>query len=127
MDDNKKGISPLIATVLLVGLVVTIAMVVFFWYGNYLEEFLNKQGVELEASCTQDVQIYLSELSCDTYTGETFLNFKIENQGSATLRGLNVAYILDSSSFCILNNSISKLKSKFAQYFFPFFPSRALL
>jgi len=52
---DKKGISPLIATVLLIGFVVAIMVLVFLWGKNYIEELAQKRGLlaEKEQQCTQ--------------------------------------------------------------------------
>jgi len=41
---KKKGISPLIATVLLIGFVVALVMLVMLWGKNYIEELAAKRG-----------------------------------------------------------------------------------
>ena len=45
---KKKGISPLIATVLLIGFVVIIAASVYFWYDNVLKGEMEKRGAQSE-------------------------------------------------------------------------------
>ena len=40
----KKGISPLVATVLLIGFVIVIAVTVWFWYRGIVEEQAQKTG-----------------------------------------------------------------------------------
>jgi len=39
---NKKGISPLIATILLIALVIAIALIVWFWYAEFLKQEIEK-------------------------------------------------------------------------------------
>ena len=91
---GKKGVSPLIATVLLVGLVIMVALIIFFWYGNYLSEFLEKQGIALEESCSQDVEFYLSsDVSCNIGIDQvSVIRFGVENIGDAELGGFNIIY-----------------------------------
>ncbi|MDD5178622.1 MAG: hypothetical protein PHT54_05090 [Candidatus Nanoarchaeia archaeon] len=45
---NKKGISPLIATILLIGLVIVVLLIAFVWAKNYVEERAAKEGVLAE-------------------------------------------------------------------------------
>ena len=52
---NKKGISPLIATVLLIGFVIAIILIVLLWGKNYIEELAQKRGAlaEKQQECTK--------------------------------------------------------------------------
>ncbi|MDD5699843.1 MAG: hypothetical protein PHH00_01460 [Candidatus Nanoarchaeia archaeon] len=53
---GKKGVSPVIATVLLIGLVVTLGVVVFLWFRSFTQEAVTKFGGEnIELVCG-DVQ-----------------------------------------------------------------------
>jgi len=106
--EEKKGVSPLIATVLLIGLVVVIAMIIFFWYGNYLEDVLEKQGIDLESSCAQDVEIYLpsDEIECVLSGENSVVNLYIENVGNTEIKGLNVIYSSDTLFDSVLKSQI---------------------
>jgi flagellin-like protein len=54
---NKRGISPVIATVLLVVMVVVIALIVFLWFRNVNKEAITKfDGKNVEIVCG-DVQL----------------------------------------------------------------------
>jgi len=103
---EKKGISPLIATVLLVGLVVLIAMIVFFWYGNYLEDIFEKQGIDLKSSCVQDVEIALGDINCNFNAGNSIVTFYLENLGSVELRGSNIVYSSGTETGSILKSEV---------------------
>jgi hypothetical protein len=52
---NKKGISPMIATILLIGFVIAIILLVVLWGKNYVEELAQKRGAlaEKQQECTQ--------------------------------------------------------------------------
>ncbi|MBT4630788.1 hypothetical protein HOC06_01015, partial [Candidatus Woesearchaeota archaeon] len=39
---KKRGVSPLVATVILVAIVIIIALLLWFWYNNFLEEQRDK-------------------------------------------------------------------------------------
>lgn len=49
---HQRGLSPLIATVLLIGLVVTIGVIIFIWFQNLIGETITKFGDEnVERAC----------------------------------------------------------------------------
>lgn len=48
---NKRGISPLIATVLLVALTITLASLIFFWLRGFIPEQIEKFGQAADESC----------------------------------------------------------------------------
>lgn len=52
---KKKGISPVIATVLLIGMVVVIALIVFIWFRGMVGESVTKFGKNIKLVC-DDVQ-----------------------------------------------------------------------
>ncbi len=55
MDMKKRGISPVIATVLLIGLVVVIGLIVFFWFRGFIQEEGTKFGKNVKLVC-EDVK-----------------------------------------------------------------------
>lgn len=51
-NKNKKGVSPVIATVLLIGMVVVLALIVFVWMRALARETITKfDGENIELSC----------------------------------------------------------------------------
>ncbi len=48
---NKKGISPVIATILLIAIVVVIALIVFLWFRSMTEEATTKFDKNIELVC----------------------------------------------------------------------------
>jgi flagellin-like protein len=81
---SRKGISPLIATVMLVAVVIVIAFLVFWWYGEYIEESLEKSEITAEQACLNDVSFSLSQPGClenSTGPNEKIVYFNIENNG----------------------------------------------
>lgn len=61
---EKKGVSPVIATVLLIALVVIIALIVFLWFRSITQEAIVKfgdQNVELVCEDVQFIATYDSE------------------------------------------------------------------
>jgi len=76
----RKGISPVIATVLLVAIVIIIALIVFLWFKAMGEEVITKFGKNVELSCG-DVE-FLAEYS----NGELI----ISNTGNVPIFGIKV-------------------------------------
>ena len=49
---KKKGVSPVIATILLVGMVIALALIVFVWMRAFAKETITKfEGENIELSC----------------------------------------------------------------------------
>lgn len=91
VDMEKRGISPLIATVLLVGFVIAIAILVWLWYGNVVKERAEKEGQRIsgEFSCSSNVRISIDNLVCGT-PSSPIVNFDIQNEGIADLNGIRI-------------------------------------
>ncbi len=83
MFQKKRGISPLIATILLIAFVVVIALLVWFWYSDLLEEYRTKEGqqIQSEFTCASDVEISANLVDCTTNS----ISFNLKNKGSIEL------------------------------------------
>jgi flagellin-like protein len=82
---NEKGVSPLVATVMLVTIVVVISFLVFWWYGEYIGESLQKSEITAEQACLNDISFSLSDPGClenTTVVGEKIIYFDVENNGN---------------------------------------------
>lgn len=66
LEYKKRGISPLIATVLLIGFVIALLIIVMLWGRSYIEEVKQKEGT-----------IALQKLSCSTDIGIDVTNINI--------------------------------------------------
>ena len=79
---NKKGVSPVIATVLLIVLVVVISAVIFLWFNNLNEEAVTKFGDKNIKIVCDDVQFQLdyndNSLSIFNSGNVPIYNFKIK-------------------------------------------------
>ncbi|MFH0936065.1 MAG: archaellin/type IV pilin N-terminal domain-containing protein [Candidatus Woesearchaeota archaeon] len=75
---KKRGVSPLIATVLLVGFVVALLVIVMLWGRGYIEEIKQKEGTvaEQKLSCATDIAIDITGINV---IGNN-LDISIENQ-----------------------------------------------
>lgn len=50
---NKKSISPVIATVLLIAIVIVLAMIIFLWARGFISETIMKKGENVEQACNK--------------------------------------------------------------------------
>jgi flagellin-like protein len=79
---KNKGLSPVIATVLLISLVVVIALVVFLWIRGMTQEAITKFG-------DQNIQLVCNQVSFEaSYTETTGLY--IRNPGNVPIFGMDV-------------------------------------
>jgi flagellin-like protein len=54
VNENKKGLSPVIATVLLITMVVVIGLIIFLWFRSMTKEVVTKFGDEnVELACNK--------------------------------------------------------------------------
>lgn len=84
-----KGLSPVIATVLLIILVIVIALIVFFWIKGMTQEAITKFGNE-------NIQLVCGKISFEaTYTSDSGLY--IQNPGTIPIFGMNVKVVSSGS------------------------------
>jgi|SRR3989344_1545670 len=77
---SKKGLSPIVATVLLVSIAVVLAGIIFFWAYSFIGESVTKNGQAVDQVC-KDV----------TFETEAFLgNLLIKNAGDIPIWGVQV-------------------------------------
>ena len=78
---EKRGISPLIATVLLVAFVVVVAAAIFTWGQGWFSGLLGgtSESTNLQVTCVQDGGLTISDV-CDVGDGNT--RFTIINTGT---------------------------------------------
>jgi len=82
---RKKGISPVVATVLLVAIVIIIALIVFLWFRNIGGETCTKfQGQNIELICG-NAEFFADY---DPNTGELY----ISNTGNVPIFGMEVRF-----------------------------------
>ena len=84
---SRKGVSPLVATVLLVAVVIVIAFIIFWWYGEYIQDNLEKSEIGAEQACLNDVAFSLSAPDCleNSTVGGKIVYFDVENNGEAKI------------------------------------------
>lgn len=75
---TKKGISPLIATVLLIGFTIVIATGVILWWSGSVKDIIDKQGAEQAAQMRCATGTFVSVISCDVDEDEII----VKNDGT---------------------------------------------
>ena len=53
MEKRKKGVSPVVATVLLIAIVIVLALIVFLWARGFVKESVQKQGKSADQVCDE--------------------------------------------------------------------------
>ena len=74
---TKKGVSPLIATILLISFVIILAILILFWYFNVISEETEKTDITEQQACATQVEFSVSQVC---YSG-TSVFFKVQNNG----------------------------------------------
>ncbi|MFH2020508.1 MAG: archaellin/type IV pilin N-terminal domain-containing protein [archaeon] len=111
----RKGVSPLIATVLLVALALTLGAVVmnFTQSSTYeLKESASKK-ISREMKCSLDITIQLLEIGSTRYlcynrSGSNNLEMILENQGSTSTQGVRI-FLLDNNDEPLTRDVISEI------------------
>jgi len=86
--EKKKGVSPVIATVLLIAMVVVIALIIFLWFRGLTKEAITKfDGQNIELVC-MDVSFEASYSSGVLY---------IANLGNVPIFGMKMKILSDGS------------------------------
>ena len=88
MVTNKKGVSPVVATVLLVVMVIVLALIIFLWFRGLTKESITKfGGTNIELVCN-DVS-FSADYSFGTLT--------ISNVGNVPIFGMSVKIVKPGS------------------------------
>ncbi len=80
---NKSGLSPVIATVLLIGIVVVTGLITFSYFRSFTQEAITKFGENIQLVC-DEVQFRAD------YTGSPNNILSISNQGEVPIFGLTI-------------------------------------
>jgi len=85
---KKRGISPLIATVLLIGFAVIIAVSVWLWYSNIVTSQFMKQGAlsQIQTDCLSDIELQVINAGISG----TNINIEIKNSGNKLFNGVRI-------------------------------------
>lgn len=91
----KRGLSPLIATVLLIGATIALAALVLVWGQGLFEQTIEETGktAQTQIVCTSRVQVELDNVNCDYSTSAgalTFAEFTVDNKNEEPIEGFIV-------------------------------------
>ena len=89
----KKGLSPVIASVLLIALVVVLAGIVFMWARGFISERIEKQGQPVDAICEQ----VNFEISLEKGAGGT-ASIDIVNRGNIAIYGFEIREVKEGET-----------------------------
>jgi flagellin-like protein len=105
-----KGISPLVATVLLIAFTTAIASIISFWLIPFLKEFFQSttQQTDIQLKCSKG-GISLFDLKYNL--SSSYLSGKIENTGSISLGNFDMEiiytnYTIERNGLCSSNGII---------------------
>ena len=88
MERNKKGVSPVIATVLLIAIVVVISVIIFVWFNQIIEESITKfDGMNIELVC--------DDVNFDATYDYGYLN--VVNHGNVPIFGMKIKIVGEGS------------------------------
>ncbi|MBS3159497.1 hypothetical protein J4436_01800 [Candidatus Woesearchaeota archaeon] len=101
MRHNKKGISPLIATVLVIGFTIVLGALVFKWGGDLFKKTTEETGKssDLKMTCTQGLsmlEVKLEDIKDGTTSAKALV---IDNKNNIKIQGFKFrAYFPDGTS-----------------------------
>jgi flagellin-like protein len=85
---SKKGISPLIATVLLISIAIALFVIIYLWVSGFQGERISKFGAPIENSC-QNIYLQLTVIGSQ---------LQIENDGSVPVYKIEVFNVAGGST-----------------------------
>lgn len=90
---HKKGISPLIATVLIVGFVIALSAIFWTFFSNTVKEQMDKQGLDTEGK-SKCLNVDVSAVECKAGTG----TISMKNAGKQNLAGFMFRYPMNGDT-----------------------------
>ena len=110
---NKKGVSPLIATVLLIAFAVALGAVIMNWGRGFVQDRTAdvEKTTEIETTCALDVQLKVSEIGGTPqicYGGSStngYLEFTLDNQGRKDIK--EIAIVIGGQAAIYQNSSLN--------------------
>ncbi len=114
---GKKGVSPLIATVLLIAFAVALGAVIMNWGRGFVQDRTAdvEKTTKIETGCALDVQLKVSEIEgtpqlCYGGSGAAGqINFTIDNQGKKDIKELGIVVGGASGIYQLANMNISTI------------------
>lgn len=101
---NKKGISPLIATVLLIGFTIALAAVVMIWGQNLFQQTTEQTGEQASSQikCIQEVDIDIISA-----TNANPIVAMVDNKGEATIVNAIAKVYFTDNTVTVVNGNLS--------------------
>lgn len=94
---DKRGISPVVATVLLIALTIVLAGIVFLWARGFVSEQVEKSGKPIDSIC-KEVVFDISK------NGDSF---DISNRGNVNIFSLDVKQIYSNGNSIVKSFAVS--------------------
>ena len=104
---SKKGLSPLIATVLLIAFAVGVASMVLVWGRGFFVDFMEQQGGEAEdaLACLQEVKfVSLGGIVDVLPTGDKVVNVTVINIGTANVTNATITVEDNNGAIALVTN-----------------------
>ncbi|MBI2499027.1 hypothetical protein HYV88_02185 [Candidatus Woesearchaeota archaeon] len=81
---DEKGITPLIATVLLIGFTVALAAVIITWGGSFVDSMTKRttQTTDVTLKCVTELKFSISRVLCDGANQGHIKSVTVENNGN---------------------------------------------
>ncbi len=86
---KKRGLSPVIATVLLIALAVILAMIIFLWARGWINEQIEKKGVPIDQVC-ESVKINIDYSTPEGTSKGDGVVLRVVNVGSVPIHAIEV-------------------------------------
>lgn len=120
MSNMKKGVSPLIASVLLIGFTIAMAALLTYWYTGNVRENIEKTGAvnAITLGCVNDVDFNVEEACVGVDSnGVSEIRITGKNNKDKILNGIKVRIIGNGNQFDIksLNEYFNGQETKIAK------------
>ncbi|MDP4012170.1 MAG: hypothetical protein Q8R00_01005 [Candidatus Nanoarchaeia archaeon] len=88
MKMTKKGVSPLIATVLIIGFTVALAAMVMTWGSGFIKKTTEEteKSTAIALKCASELAFEISEVTCDS--SQNIQSVKVDNRGTIDIKAL---------------------------------------
>ena len=114
---KKRGISPLIATVLIIGFTIVLAAAIFQWGGTLVEKLKGQSEEGLtKITCVSDVNIDIKQ-ACDMINS---VLLTVDNKGNIPVKGLTVRLIGEKTAVQKVEEGIDPFGAKKISATIPF-------
>jgi len=92
---NKKALSPVIATVLLIALSLTLASFIYMWMTTFVSEKIEVMGKPVEEVC-KEVSF---EIIGKNIPQDNKVDIQVVNRGNVDIKGLEIKFLKEKGSY----------------------------